>query len=243
MKMNKMMRLASVLLVAVLLSTCAISGTFAKYTTAANVSDSARVAKWGVSISMTGEGDKTTFKKEYASDTDGYTSATVSSTVDVVAPGTDGVLGSAFITGTPEVAVEVSYSTTSVTLSGDWMIDDDANTETPEVFYCPIVIKINGKAIDTSSATTIETWQTTVQNAINTNPGAKNQYAAGTDLSKLSDNSTNPAPVITWEWAFEGAEGSNQTDAKDTALGNNANVANQEPSLKFEMTVTITQID
>ena len=32
MKKNTMMRIASVLLVAVLLSTCAISGTFAKYT-------------------------------------------------------------------------------------------------------------------------------------------------------------------------------------------------------------------
>ena len=44
---NKMMRIASVLLVAVLLSTCAISGTFAKYVTSDTGSDNARVAKWG----------------------------------------------------------------------------------------------------------------------------------------------------------------------------------------------------
>lgn len=47
MKKNMMMRIASVLLVAVLLSTCAISGTFAKYTSSASGSDKARVAYWG----------------------------------------------------------------------------------------------------------------------------------------------------------------------------------------------------
>ena len=44
MKKNKMMRIASVLLVAVILTTCAISGTFAKYVTSGNGSDNARVA-------------------------------------------------------------------------------------------------------------------------------------------------------------------------------------------------------
>ena len=47
MKKNKMMRAASALLVAVLLTTCVISGTYAKYTTSNSASDSARVAKWG----------------------------------------------------------------------------------------------------------------------------------------------------------------------------------------------------
>lgn len=48
MKKNKMMRIASVLLVAVLLSTCAISGTFAKYTTSQSEKASARVARWDI---------------------------------------------------------------------------------------------------------------------------------------------------------------------------------------------------
>ncbi|MFR0985955.1 MAG: hypothetical protein ACLSFZ_04975 [Frisingicoccus sp.] len=45
MKKNRMMRLASSLLVLTLLTTCVISGTFAKYTTQAGGSDTARVAK------------------------------------------------------------------------------------------------------------------------------------------------------------------------------------------------------
>ena len=47
MKKNTMMRVASALLVAVLLTTCAISGTFAKYVSSAETSDTARVARWG----------------------------------------------------------------------------------------------------------------------------------------------------------------------------------------------------
>lgn len=50
MKKNKFMRIASVLLIVTLLSTSVISGTFAKYTTEAEGSDSATVAKWGVNL-------------------------------------------------------------------------------------------------------------------------------------------------------------------------------------------------
>ena len=50
MKKNKMMRLASFLLIAVLVSTSAISGTYAKYTTSGFAEDQARVAKWGVTV-------------------------------------------------------------------------------------------------------------------------------------------------------------------------------------------------
>ena len=50
MKKNKMMRAASALLVATLLSTSVISGTFAKYTSEASASDSAKVAKWSFTV-------------------------------------------------------------------------------------------------------------------------------------------------------------------------------------------------
>ena len=48
MKKNTMMRVASALLVAVLLTTCAISGTFAKYVTTVSGNDIARVAVWDI---------------------------------------------------------------------------------------------------------------------------------------------------------------------------------------------------
>ena len=55
MKKNKLMRLASCLLVGTLLTTCAISGTFAKYTTQDAAADSARVAKWGIELQIIGD--------------------------------------------------------------------------------------------------------------------------------------------------------------------------------------------
>ena len=52
MKKNAMLKIAAILLVAVLLTTCAISTTFAKYVT--NTADyapsEARVAKWGLTF-------------------------------------------------------------------------------------------------------------------------------------------------------------------------------------------------
>lgn len=47
MKKNRMLRVAAVLLVAVMLTTSVISGTFAKYTTANDAYAEARVAYWG----------------------------------------------------------------------------------------------------------------------------------------------------------------------------------------------------
>ncbi|MBQ2736238.1 MAG: hypothetical protein IJP20_02270 [Clostridia bacterium] len=53
MKKNTMMRVASALLVAVLLTTCAISGTFAKYVTSATATATATVAKWDIKLDGT----------------------------------------------------------------------------------------------------------------------------------------------------------------------------------------------
>ena len=53
MKKNIMMRLASILLIAVLMSTCAISGTFAKYATVTSGKASAKVAKWSFKVGDT----------------------------------------------------------------------------------------------------------------------------------------------------------------------------------------------
>ena len=106
MKKNKMMRIAAVLLVVTLISTCAISGTFAKYVTKAEGEDSARVAKWGIVLTLDpGEA----FATEYeTTDTEGYEGLAVKAEDKVVAPGTDSEEAGgdivATVKGTPEVA-------------------------------------------------------------------------------------------------------------------------------------------
>ena len=132
MKKNKMMRVASFLLVAVLLSTSVISGTFAKYVTEGSAEDVARVAKFGVTITADGalfaDTYKTTSNLPGASgDSTGaaalsvVSSAVTGTTTDhdgvdgldkVVAPGaksTDNGLQIA-VAGQPEVAVKLTVT-------------------------------------------------------------------------------------------------------------------------------------
>jgi len=120
---NKMMRIASVLMVAVILSVCAVSGSFAKYVTSFEGTDSARVAKWGVFFKLEGDG-LSVFAPEYEADDTSYAPvfADSSSTVtvlsakgdNVVAPGTKRESAKVSLTGKPEVAVRLGFNVTEL---------------------------------------------------------------------------------------------------------------------------------
>ena len=115
MKKNKWMRLAALMLVLCLITTCTVSGTYAKYTTQDKVEDSARVAKWGVELQVAGllygpHYDSTNLPLAHA----GNDAATVSAyqatggkADDVVAPGTLGDNLSFSVNGQPEVSGKV----------------------------------------------------------------------------------------------------------------------------------------
>lgn len=131
MKKNKMMRVASILLVAVLLTTSIISGTFAKYVTSGEASDSARVAKFGVTVTATGNLFSENYKRVNDGNTpgtaetnhsletegqNGFTMTVESTNGDVVAPGTksEGTGLTFGVSGTPEVDVNVKLDFTAV---------------------------------------------------------------------------------------------------------------------------------
>ena len=212
MKKNYMMRLAAVLLVLVLLSTCVISGTFAKYVTTGNASDTAQVAKWGVKITAEAWADDNL--EENLSTAEDH--IVVSASSDLLAPGTGINFASINITGTPEVAVKVTYAAT-LTLEG-WTVDSSD--------YMPVAFKVNGVEY---KAATMEALKTAVEQAI---ASYSKEYAAGTDLStKTADELT-----VSCYWAFTG------DDVKDTALGNAAAEGNPA-KIKLDITCTVTQID
>ena len=226
MRKNKMMRLASALLVAVLLTTCAISGTFAKYVTAETGSDSARVAKWGVEIVAATEmfsdsykDAKTTYN---ASETgDAITVQADTEGTNIVAPGTKGSLVGFAVTGTPEVDVEVTYDAT-LTLTG-WEVIGVAE-------YCPIEITVNSETFKIGvNATDVADLIAKVEAAIE---GKTAKYDANTDLSAVNDD-----VVVSWEWDYEGND-----DGCDTALGDQAADGNAA-TIKLEIKTTITQVD
>lgn len=218
MKKNKMMRTASVLLVLTLLTVCVISGTFAKYTTSAEGTDTARVAKFGVTVTANG----TTFAKEY--NTDDPTATTIAksvvSTDKVVAPGTSGTMASMALTGTPEVAVKVSY-TGDFRLNDKWTVDGN--------FYCPLTINVAGTAINGTDYNTAAAFEAAVNAAIT---GYSKEYAAGIDLSGAGNDNL----AVSWSWAFAG------DDTKDTALGDAA-AAGNAGIVTLKVTTTVTQID
>ena len=224
MKKNKMMRIASVLLIAVLMSTCAISGTFAKYVTEGSAADTARVAKWGVTVTgVTGDANEM-FAMEYDSDTDDYTAGvTVQSTVNVVAPGTSGTFSNFSITGTPEVAVVINYDAT-LTLSG-WAVPGDD-------FYCPIVITVGDTEVSGLGYNSASDFAAAVKAAVQ---AYSQTYAPGTDLRGEADENI----VISWAWAFEGA---GVINSYDTALGDAAAEGNAS-TIQLDVTATVTQVD
>ena len=57
MKKNIAMRVAAFLFILTMISTCAFATTFAKYVSHGESHDTARVAKWGVKIDVTGTGE------------------------------------------------------------------------------------------------------------------------------------------------------------------------------------------
>lgn len=222
MKKNKMMRIASALLVLCLLTTCVISGTFAKYVTSNDGSDSARVAKFGVSVSVEGA----TFAKEYATDDKDVVGAIANSVVsstkeNVVAPGTSGKMVDVVITGTPEVAVNVNYEAT-VDFTG-WE-DKDGN------YYCPLEITVGNTTFKGTAYDSAEDFAAAVKAEIEK---ASADYAANTDLSKGGA----ATPSVSWSWAFSGND-----DVKDTYLGDQA-AAENAATVALSLTATVTQID
>ena len=94
MKKNTMMRVASALLVAVLMTTCAISGTFAKYISTGTGYDTARVAEWN--IKLEGEAMEDTFTFDLfntvkdSNGTDNETDVKTGENETIIAPGTSG---------------------------------------------------------------------------------------------------------------------------------------------------------
>lgn len=218
MKKNTMMRVASALLVAVLLTTCAISGTFAKYTTSVSSEDQARVAYWGwkdTSLNITG-----LFEKAYEDE--------VSSAVDVIAPGTSNSVNFSFKyaenTNSGVTAPEVDYTfEVDAEITGNYTALDDNENFTWTLTDATGATATYQKVADLLAA--IE--------ALDGNAGDKGTFEAGTLPTKMT--SGTQTCTIGWNWAFHTSDAA---DEEDTIMGNADDLAN----VKIVITVTATQI-
>lgn len=253
MKKNRMMRLASVLLVCVLMTTSVISGTFAKYTTSAEAEDTARVARWGVELAVTG-GD-TLFSKEYDG-TDSRITVKSSDTEDVVAPGTQNTTGVTFtLNGTPEVATKV---TASIGAAEDVFLKYTDELGTEQTYY-PVKFTLTHTYAD--GAFSIKPAVAGTGAAVEATTGKDVVTGTLTQINAVLQNLTNAMTQnnpgypyadtfnLTWAWEF----GDPANNAKDTTLGNIAagqttgnpieSVIDSNLELKYDFSITVEQVD
>lgn len=241
MKKNRFIKLASGLLVLCLMTTCVIGATLAKYTTANNKHDSARVAKWGVRITAA---TNSVFDTKYNTDDEDYEGAlSVQASSDkVVAPGTTGNATHFSISGTPEVAVRLSFAMTDVKevklTAGTYKYADDDTTVTLATDYTPVVftLKEGDSVLKTGTLDNIATFLN----------GYTVDYAPGTNLSAV------PTYKLSWAWEFHVDE---NLDKADTILGDLAagvsikkgdsaiTAADYSTEVSYTLTITATQID
>ena len=191
MRKNRMMRLASVLLVCVLLTTSVISGTFAKYTSEAKVDDKARVAYWGFGRAATIALDL--FDDVYGQTVDSADGA------NVIAPGTEkeATFGFAYTKSEegPE-APEVAYTfVVDAEITGNYTALDNNDN---------FVWTLNG-----SNYATVEK----LLEAIEKLDGDKT-YEAGTLPTGFGIGNTH---TIGWAWDYSKNDAG---DITDTAMGN-----------------------
>ncbi len=192
MKKNKMMRIASAVAMATLLSTCVISGTFAKYTTSDSSTDTARVATWGftntASINIDG-----LFNTAYTGDNG------MEAKADAIAPGTTNSASFKFTYDGQEAAPEVAYSFVVSTAGSECAADIQSNGN------------IQWKLDDGAWGT----WSAMIA-AIEALDGDKN-YKPGelpAEFTAADDEHT-----ISWQWVFHTSD---EADEKDSAMANKA---------------------
>ncbi len=219
MKTNKTMRIASIILVAVLLSTCAISGTFAKYISTDSTTDNARVAYWGWgSDTITAEIDLF----------DGnYTDVVSADSANVVAPGT-----------AKSSSIPLQYNVNGETKAPEVDYKYDVKAEaTSTNGYDALDANANFKWTLTNAEGTKNTYNTVADLVAAINALSEAKIEAGNLPAGYAEDGS-AAYEIGWAWTFETADDADQ-DAEDTAMGNDTT----PDDVTITITITVTQLD
>lgn len=208
MRKNRTMRVAALLLALTLITSCFVGGTFAKYTTSQNTSDTARVAHWGFNAAET-----VTFK---LFDTSSDTGIQTIEGTNLIAPGSTNTVTFTLVNAdadtAPEVAYKITVDTTGTTAA--------LSTELEEALSF------------TLDETTYDTWEAliTAVKTLSGDASGSKEYAAGTAVpDALANNKTH---TIGWTWAFE-----RNDDVGDTSLGNKAIAELEKLTLSIKITV------
>ena len=231
-KKNVFTKLGIATLGAAMLSVCAVSGTYAKYTSSVAATDTARVAYWGF-------GQNTAklelFKNAYAIDSgsiDGNMSVKSSQESEkVIAPGTKNECQLSFAyTSSANGAVtapEVAYNfSVTIEVTGEYgQIDNNSS------FVWTIK---QGETEQATEYNSVEQFKAALQSILvsaDAVDGSKT-YKPG-ELPEFFKDSSKKL-YVGWEWKFD-----NGNDKADTQLGSQTTLAD----ISVEIGITATQID
>ncbi len=232
MKKTKLMRAALLLLVLTLITSCFVGGTFAKYTTSATGSDTARVAKWGFKGASTINLDDLFQSVYYKHEGETDKETVKSTTDDVIAPGTAGFAEFGFTYGgdTNVTAPEVAYT---FTVSADESTCDPSIKKNTNIKWSldGVVVPAAGSAVEGS-------WDAllaAIKNLSGDQGGTK-RYEVNQlpDAFKTADGAY--MHTVAWQWVYNTDDGADETD---TDMGN----ANPLAEVTLKITVSATQID
>lgn len=211
MKKNKMMRMASALLVATLLSTSVIAGTFAKYTSNATGTDTATVAEWKVSVNDADITDSDTFTYNFEDNWACTGNGTVDS--NLLAPGTSGHFT---VTVKNESDVQLDYTTVAT------ITNEGAGTgkKVPMQFS---VVKWEGNTVPEAGTYTTASYSDDSANVTELQKITGSNVTSNTGVEKYE---------VYWKWAYD-----NSNDSNDTEIGK----LNTQATYKLNLKITATQ--
>ncbi len=218
--MTKKITFLGALLMAIVVTSYSVSGTYAKYISKIDIADEARVAKWEISGvdkngTITSGQSIDLFKSSYEYGSNG---TVVSASTDVVAPGTQGQY-SFKLTGNVETNHTIKITTA-----------DSINNVVLDNGYNPLKFYVAANNTDASTITGWYDFATLLTELQDLYSGTANKvYAPG-----AVDNTEY---TIFWKWDFNDAD--DAVSANDTKLGENS--ANHNVTLSIRVTAEQTQ--
>lgn len=252
----KKMSILAVLLVAVVVTTFSVSGTYAKYTSKIDTTDEARIAKWEFGAAKVNDDNTTTalsttqtntidlFASSYKWNGDKYVEA-INGTDKVVAPGTEGEYTFKLV-GNMEVRYNLDFK---LAVENDFVVYYD--------------IDANGNVINTSNTKGSQAKEYhPLRFSVLYTDNAGKEHTDITDVTtaglvaglkayseKIAAKGFGPGAMrqqfkISWKWnaVNEGMDGltADQANALDTWAGQNMSAATDK--VVMDLTITATQI-
>lgn len=214
MRKNRAMRVAALLLALTLITSCFVGSTFAKYTTSAEGSDTARVAHWGFNATT-----DNTLKGLFNTNTDTgvLSSDKTSDKAQLIAPGTTGTVTFTFVNeSTDTTAPEVAYRI---------IVDTKGSSDLSEKLEAQLVFGLDKQ----SNLTWTELLEAIEKLAYT---GDSNEYAPGTPVPDAFG--VDAEHTITWAWSFDAND-------DDSAFGNYE--IDKLEDITLAIKVTVEQLD